>query len=209
MRTDASVSTPGASSDSRRVRASGSPVSPSRRTAARRTEGLESTSCRLASASVSALLTLESVSLATRWVSRSSCAGRALFCNCKAAARRSLVSAASNWWLASAVSTRPRSRLFRRNLRGSSGVGASAAAGAFASTAPYLSLFSIHARLLLSAATRPSRSASSSSMRSGTGLAAQASNSSACREELAAAKSPASLACAAKGSSRLMARIKR
>ncbi|MNH16347.1 hypothetical protein D3C79_759860 [compost metagenome] len=122
VRTLALLSTPGASSASRRVRAMGSPVSPSRRTAARRTAGSLATSCRLARARPSAACTAASVSLAKRRSRKATCAGWADFCSCWAAARRSLASLLSSWWLARALSTSPRRRLFRRSLRLSVGL---------------------------------------------------------------------------------------
>ena len=165
VRTVALVSTSGCSRFSRRVRASGSPVSPSKRTALKRTAGSGSTSCRLASARLKAACTSWSVSSASCWSRNLSCAGLADFCNCWAALSRSFGSAASSWWLARAVSTSPRRRLFRRKVL-----------------------------TLPSTVTCPCCRLLISSTRAGVGCAAQLSRSWACTELLAAAKSLASSA---------------
>ncbi|MCY1427154.1 hypothetical protein D9M71_429880 [compost metagenome] len=172
VRTPGSSSASGCSRASRRVRASGSPVSPSRRTAARRTAGSLAPSCRLARARPRAAFTAASGSAAKRRSRKAICAGCALFCNCWAAARRVSLLSLSNWWLARALSIRPRRRLFRRTLRVSS------------------------------VAMRPWRRFSSSGRRAASGCAAQPSSRPACSAGLAVRKNSPSLAWVARGISR-------
>ncbi|MNO71363.1 hypothetical protein D3C76_622790 [compost metagenome] len=172
VRTPASLSTPGCSSASRRVRATGSPVSPSRRTAARRTAGSPAPNCRLARARPRAACTAGSASLAKRRSRKAICAGCALFCSCWAAARRASLLSLSNWWLARALSIRPRRRLFRRTLRVSP------------------------------SAMRPWRRFASSARRAASGCAAQPSSRRACSAGLALRKNSPSLAWDARGSIR-------
>lgn len=184
MRTPSSGSTAGSSRFSRRVRASGSPDSPSRRTAERRSAGSGSPSCRLARARPRASFTPASLSIRRRASSSGRCAALAVFCNCCAAACRSGTSLATNWWLARAVLSRPRRRLFRRSGFGSPSGRASPSAAWKRWSAPRM-----NGCWRLSSAMRLWRSASRKARRPASGVAAQCSSRWARPPLSAAAKS--------------------